>query len=262
MSKHFLAFATNCKNESAYLREWLDYHLLVGVDHFFLYDQDDNEVSRALLAPYEQRGVVTRYPWTQWDGTRYDGPTRFYQCNKNHLGFAHCAANHRHEVQWLMKIDVDEFISPLDNQADATTWLRTVNPRRVQGCRIPRIDFGSNGHLHPRPEPVIAAYTQRESTPSNHKDLANGDCLSTNRYCFSSHWWRYRLGSQLRPMVTTKLGWQINHYYTKSKDEFYHRQNVCRGRHPSDDRWQQIEARCNRVTDEGMLKFVPRLPQA
>ncbi|MBD3879586.1 MAG: glycosyltransferase family 2 protein [Quinella sp. 1Q5] len=26
------------KNERHYLKKWLDYHLLAGVDHFYLYD--------------------------------------------------------------------------------------------------------------------------------------------------------------------------------------------------------------------------------
>jgi len=262
MKTHFLALVTNSKNEHAYLREWLDYHRLVGVDHFFIYDQDDTAASRDLLAPYEKQGVVTRYPWTQYDGTRFDGPTRFYQCNKNHLAFAHCAANHRHEVQWLMKIDVDEFLQPLHDDADLTVWLRTLDPKRVKGCRIPRIDFGSNGHLTPPGGPVIAAFTQREAAPSNHKDLANGDCLSTNRYCFSSHWWRHRLGCQLRTLVTTGLGWRVNHYYTKSREEFFARQNVCRGRFLTEERWREVETRCNAVTDESMLRFAAQLPRA
>ena len=31
------------KNEGAYLKEWLDFHILVGVEKFYLYDNESND---------------------------------------------------------------------------------------------------------------------------------------------------------------------------------------------------------------------------
>lgn len=39
------------RGESRYLREWLDYHLAAGVEHFFLYDAGGEDV-REILKPY------------------------------------------------------------------------------------------------------------------------------------------------------------------------------------------------------------------
>ena len=35
-----LAVVAIMKNEAPYVKEWLDYHLLAGVDHFFIYDNE------------------------------------------------------------------------------------------------------------------------------------------------------------------------------------------------------------------------------
>ena len=35
-----LAVVAIFKDEGRYLREWLDYHLLAGVEHFYLYNND------------------------------------------------------------------------------------------------------------------------------------------------------------------------------------------------------------------------------
>ena len=102
--KHFLTFATNFKNENPYLKDWIEYHVKVGVDHFYLYDQDGSEEAKEILRPYEENGIVTRHPWTHLDGTKYDGATKWWQRNKNHMGFAHAAKTYRKEFQWLMKI--------------------------------------------------------------------------------------------------------------------------------------------------------------
>ena len=46
-----------------YLEEWLEYHMLIGVQHFFFMsnecDTDEAEAAKALLQPYIHRGVVS-----------------------------------------------------------------------------------------------------------------------------------------------------------------------------------------------------------
>lgn len=257
MKKHFLTFATNFKDENPYLKEWLDYHLKVGVDHFYLYDQDGGEEARELLRPYEEKGQVTRHPWTQWDGTKYDGATKWYQRNKNHMGFAHAAKTYRTEFQWLMKIDVDEFLYPLNEANDLTEWLKKVDIKKFKGVKIPRINFGNNNHVTKPTEPLLKAYTLREADYSDHKDLGNGDFLASNRFAYSAHWWhykRYKGGKMLENHE--EIDWRINHYYTKSEEEYLSRQNVSGGRPVGLDGFREKNDGCNEVTDEGMLKFL------
>lgn len=240
------------------MKEWLDYHLAVGVDHFYLYDQDGGDDVRKILEPYEKKGQVTRHLWTMWDGTKYDGPTKFYQRNKNHMGFTHAAKNYKSDFQWLMKIDVDEFLYPLNDLRNLTKWLKNIDVKKVKGVRIPRINFGNNNHIEKPGLPLLQAYTKRELTFSNYKDLANGDFLSDNRYAYSSHWWHYKLFSGGKLLKNpSEIGLRINHYYTKSKNEFIDRQNVCQGRPVGEEGFYEKNAGCNEVLDEGMLRFLP-----
>ncbi|WP_421872907.1 glycosyltransferase family 92 protein [Marinoscillum sp.] len=258
--KYFLTFATNFKNENSYLKEWLDYHLSVGVEHFYLYDQDGGEEAREILRPYEEKGQVTRHLWTHWDGTKYDGPTKFYQRNKNHMGFAHAAKNYRKDYQWVMKIDVDEFLFPLNEATNLTDWLKTVDAEKIKGVKVPRINFGNNGHEQTPDMPVLRAYTRREELYSDHKDLANGDFLSNNRFAFSAHWWHYK-AHKFGKMLTdhAAIGWRINHYYIKSFEEYLHRQNVSRGRPEGEEGFKEKNQRCNEVEDVSMVRLLDQL---
>ena len=43
------------KNEGHYLKEWLDYHLLAGVEHFYLYNNDSTDNYKEVLAPYIEK---------------------------------------------------------------------------------------------------------------------------------------------------------------------------------------------------------------
>ena len=38
-----LAFVSIMKDEGSYIKEWLDYHLLAGVNHFFIYDNESED---------------------------------------------------------------------------------------------------------------------------------------------------------------------------------------------------------------------------
>ena len=49
----FLTFVTKIRGEDLYIREWPEYHLLVGVEHFFHYDMDSGQGKAAILYEYE-----------------------------------------------------------------------------------------------------------------------------------------------------------------------------------------------------------------
>ena len=136
---------TRIKHESRYLQEWLEYHLLVGVEHFFLYDMDEGPGHADILAPYESAGVVTRVPWSHYEGTRLDRKRKPFRSNKSSLAHRHFATNFRKRVCWAQKIDGDEFLYPLEGD-DVIEPLRAFDPKRIRGIRVPRFNFGDNGH--------------------------------------------------------------------------------------------------------------------
>ena len=39
--------------------EWIEFHRLVGVERFFLYDNGSTDDHREVLAPYVEEGIVT-----------------------------------------------------------------------------------------------------------------------------------------------------------------------------------------------------------
>ena len=41
--KFYLSFCSIFKNEAPYMKEWIEYHLLVGVDHFYLYNNNSTD---------------------------------------------------------------------------------------------------------------------------------------------------------------------------------------------------------------------------
>jgi hypothetical protein len=55
----YLSLCLIAKDENAYLKEWLDYHILIGVEHFWIYDNDSTIPLAKTIKEYIARGLVT-----------------------------------------------------------------------------------------------------------------------------------------------------------------------------------------------------------
>jgi len=258
--KHHLTIAAIFKHENPYLREWIEYHRMVGFDHFYLYDNDGGEEALGILEPYIAEDLVTHHPWMQFDGTRHDGPTYLFFQDKNHRAFAHAASTYRDQFDWIMKIDIDEFLVPLEGDHLRPIIDRYAANSRIRGMRIPRIDFGHSGHMEKPKGLVIESYTLRESAVSDHKDMARGEFLSSNKYSSSAHSWNYRLLKRGRTLTEGEIGdMRIHHYYTKSRDECLQRQNNMRTRPITEEEFFEQNRHLNTTSDPEILRFVPEL---
>ena len=63
MTRRKLALCTIFQDEARYLREWIEFHRLQGVEHFFLYDNRSHDEPGRVLKPWLDAGVVTLRQW-------------------------------------------------------------------------------------------------------------------------------------------------------------------------------------------------------
>lgn len=94
-----LAVCALFRNEAPYLDEWLRFHLHVGVEHFFLYDNNSDDGPTPVLAPYLKADRVSLRAW----------PTPFHQ-GAQRKAYADCLAVARGRFRWVAFIDLDEFL--------------------------------------------------------------------------------------------------------------------------------------------------------
>jgi hypothetical protein len=66
----YLSASTIYRDAASYLAEWIEFHRLMGVERFFLYDNGSTDGHRDVLAPYESghpvatvADAVRRLPW-------------------------------------------------------------------------------------------------------------------------------------------------------------------------------------------------------
>ena len=108
--QYALTVASIFKDEAPYLREWIEYHKMMGVEHFRLYNNDSEDDYLAVLNPYIQKGEVTLidFPSSQKALSNWPLLTQWPSCVDAIKYFTG-------KSKWLALIDVDEFLFPLES---------------------------------------------------------------------------------------------------------------------------------------------------
>ncbi len=100
--RHELAAVLIIKDEAVYIKEWIDYHLLVGIDHFYVYNNDSSDNLTEILKPYVADGLVTYHSIAG----------RCAQC----AAYNDALGRYRFDCRYMICFDVDEFIYPKNDR--------------------------------------------------------------------------------------------------------------------------------------------------
>lgn len=224
--KYELAIVAILKNEAPYIKEWIDYHLLAGVDHFYLYDNDSEDNLKEVLQPYIDKKIVTY---------------KFYPGKCNQLPSYNEAINdYKFDCQYLAFIDGDEFIFPKQNQSIVEVINECLSQNEnAKGLAINWQIFGSpNQDKADYSRGVIERFKYRASSDEGKGQNNNNSHIKTianpryvNLYFENPHTCRYFNGkyaissdgeivpNAFNPSIATdKI--VINHYAKKSREEF------------------------------------------
>ena len=197
------------KNEGPYLDEWLRYHLRLGFDHIYVYNNAPDEDGYD-TAPYGDRVSVTPFPGSGRQIPAYD----------------HCLERCRGRHTWLAFIDADEFV--------VLRRHGSVGELLAEHCRSGALClnwyvFGSSGEKGYRPKPVRQRFRRRGREVHHHvKSIVRVDDAM---FMINAHVAELYLGCWARdtsgkavtgasnPGGPTDVA-VIHHYFTKSLGEF------------------------------------------
>lgn len=116
-AKHQLSICSLFRNESKNLREWIEYHRLIGVDHFYLYENGSTDRYMKVLKPYINQKIVTIVPWPN-RVAKVEGEDLFkWSLSTQVIAYENAIiAYGKKETDWLVFLDVDEFLVPIGDE--------------------------------------------------------------------------------------------------------------------------------------------------
>lgn len=117
--------------ETPLLLQWLEYHLLVGVSHFYIYDADAS--GARLLAPYIARGLVTYFPrWPASLSAKLGRVVRDCRGCLNMQMNAHCVARSRGRSRWALLLHgFDSYLASGSGRPSGASFWSAGRPSDV-----------------------------------------------------------------------------------------------------------------------------------
>lgn len=105
--KYKLTACTMVHNEAKFIPQWIEYLLLVGVEHFFIYNHASTDNLLKALRPYTEANIVTVVQWS-YDHKKYNAQTV-------HLNS--CIYRFRDFSEWQLHMDIDEYLYPVHSSS-------------------------------------------------------------------------------------------------------------------------------------------------
>lgn len=212
---YYLAVCAIAKNEGPYFKEWIEWHHKMGVEKFYIYDNESTDCTKEVLQPYIESGLVE---YVFWLGRKMQLPA-----------YDDCFEKHRTETRWLAIIDLDEFIMPIKNK-NIPEYLRQMED--FSSVEINWLVYGSGGAKERQPGGVMERF-RCHSLPEHKLNTHVKSIVDPRRVCtmigcheaarisgFAADSHGTPLSKGFRDRKPQQDIIRINHYAVKSYEEF------------------------------------------
>ena len=263
----YLSIACIAKNEGSYIKEWIEYHKLIGVERFYFYDNESTDNTKEVLEPYIKTGTVV-YRIIK------NNPVKPHKPQLE--AFKDAVYKYKNQTRWMALIDLDEFIVPVEKDS-LKEFLKDYEP--FPGIAVNWVVFDSNGH-DKRPTEhsglVTANYTRVRKDYSIGRNIFVKSIVNPKRVVniVTAHYPFYYMdfynvtenfeparGEMIRHS-SSKI--RINHYESKSREEY--EQKLLRNSKVGYKNYQfdkdQVNFTTETTDDLVIQRFIPKLKKA
>lgn len=239
--KYHTSICAIYKNEAPYIREWIEYHLLIGIDHFYLYNNLSDDDHYKTLLPYIENGIVT---YAEYNKDLMICDNNFFFLAKDYP-YNDVIYNYKNESKWIGFIDLDEFITIYDG-TKINNFIDKYD--KYAGLAINWLIFGgSNNYMEPEGL-IIENYILRAK-----KDFFR------NRYVkciINPRKWKswYGIGNSHLPTMESNIVKEDESICSSPNDEHIIINNISIHHYYSKSKWFYIHKKIGRICNIDQLK--------
>lgn len=263
--KYEFAVCAIFQNEAPYLKEWIEYHKLIGAEHFYLYNNESADNYLQILAPYLADGTVEIVDWTEPD----------FQFSGQKKAYWHAIQKSSGEVKWLAIIDIDEYLVPKLHDS-MPLFLSDYDKEDIGGVCINWQMFGTSYVPKIEKDELLTEKLILKALENHSENLLMKSVVRPERVIEPPHVHYFEYQSGCRHIDThgdtvdnsSRTAYvrvdkaQINHYWTKDEAFFYNKK-VPR-RLQWGDSMETINQRVtllNQMSDYSIQRFIPQLKE-
>lgn len=220
--KYDIALVSISKNEGPYVREWIEFHRMIGISKFYFYDNESDDDTADILAPYIADGVVD-YTLIRGKGVQLNA-------------YNEAIRKHRDDSRYMAFLDMDEYLTPIKPFANVASLVDSIIQKAGGGAAGVGVNWAIFGTAHHKNTPsglLTAAFNMRgteEHWGNFHiKTVCNPRFVD---YFISPHYPLYKIGAynvgeadghRLWGWFCVPVKWmnlRVNHYYCKSEEQY------------------------------------------
>jgi hypothetical protein len=207
-----VAMVAIVKNEAPYIAKWIEYHGLIGVEHFYIYDNGSTDDLAKTLKPYCLQGRATLIFWPE-----HPGQVSAYN---------HAIKIFGRDCAWMALLDIDEFIHLTDS--DSLPAFLSYFAADADQILLPWVHFGSSGHDEKPEGLVIENFVHRVNEPHlQPKTIVRPEAVTVAEvhHCETRSGRTINAeGQRVKERWILQQAWdgpvRVYHYFTKSRAEF------------------------------------------
>ncbi len=260
--KYNISIGAYFKNETRFLCEWVEFHLLIGVEHLYLYCNDiDPTETKKVLKSYIKKGIVSFIHYPHKLTNKHDATTIY---NK-----IFSVANK--ETKWLAFIDLDEFICLIKHKninqflklyddkeiaAISMLWTVFINYEQYQTTQQLQIEAYTHALIKYKSRPVYKSIIK--TSRCNGMRSAHNPNLNNTKFRFVDE---NKYTVKIRYNAPNDMI-RLNHYHLKSRNDFTIKlTNVGYWNNKISHSWKNYEKALNKPVIKNFViqRFLPEL---
>lgn len=258
--KYKVAIASIFQNEAPYLREWIEFHKLVGVEHFYLYNNLSQDNYIEVLRPYIQKGEVDLVEWN------YTAPNEKKWSYIQKGAYLHALKSARYQTEWLAFLDTDEFLFPVEVDT-LPVFLQDYHD--AAGVVVNWQLYGTSNVSHIPPGSLLIEELLLKAPTLYPENLHVKSIVRPSKVDFPKvHFCRFLPGfaqvnankeptkGSFSPISVDKI--RINHYWTRD-EHYFETVKVPRREKWGDELSYKRRDLLNQEKDPAILKYADRL---
>lgn len=217
--KYTLSICAIFKDEAKYLKEWIEYHRLVGVDHFYLYNNGSKDIYNTVLNPYIHADIVTLVQWPDYCYRSLLEEEGFQWSLSTQIPAYENAAKFMaiHETKWLVCLNVDEFLVPSEkDKLSEILEQYDEYPAVILSTEF----FDSSKDVLPRRKLLIEAIELTQAPRQNIQKQVTKTIFKPD-LCEGFVWppYQFVFKNQMTPIKLKKKQLHINQYVNRFKGQ-------------------------------------------
>ena len=217
MNNLVVAICSMIKDEQRYLREWIEYHLGIGISSIYLYEDDTNNSSSHL-------DICKDYPNVHLGKFTDMVILNGKRINKQCVLWNKFIELYRNDIDYVAFIDIDEFVA-FGEGYSLNDLIEDCNKRGATS--LPWKCYGAN-MLEDNPSYRVVETFTKEATeffdPNAYKSFVKLKGANEGECMLNHH-----LHSSLKRLPHLKVNlnrYYLKHYVTKSFKEYYDKLNM------------------------------------